>query len=160
MYLKIISSIFFLPCVAFAAANIAKLPIKLTQEYADGVRTEFRCSSQKNWELAPTCFFKIIDKNKSKEFSIDTDIRGYILNFYYSPWNYHFYGELKGKHFNIVMDVECSEEDANFVGKIKNPTCQIFFSESKGKLTANEVAITFFDGQDFQTKTRQFSYKN
>ena len=68
---------------ALSAANIAKLPIKLTQEYADGVRTEFRCKAEKNWQIAPTCFFKIIDRNKKKEFAVDTDIPGYILNFYF-----------------------------------------------------------------------------
>jgi hypothetical protein len=155
--------IFFIlitPCVALPAANIAKLPVKISQIYADGVRTEFRCVSQKNWNIAPTCFFKIIDKQKNKEFAIDTNINGYILNFYYSPWDYHFYGELKGNHFNMVMDVECSEEDADVVGKIKNPTCQISFGESSGKLTASEVIISYFDGNDFQSKTRPLPYRN
>jgi hypothetical protein len=45
-----------LPFSIFCAVNILKLPNKLTQQYPDGMPTEFRCLKENKADVAPRCF--------------------------------------------------------------------------------------------------------
>jgi hypothetical protein len=145
---------------AFAAASIAKLPVSMVQNYADGTSTTLSCKNTNSLDVAPKCTFTVTEGKNKKSFSILTDIPDYLIEFHLAPWRYRYFGELQKNHFSFQMDVECTEKDLKIIDKKLNPRCTLDFKEIDGKLSAREVAITYFDGNEYRTKMRTIIYKD
>ena len=133
---------------SFCAANLARVPVKTINYYANGDFSEFTCERLPEG-VDPGCILKIHEKNRTKSFLVN--FIKYKYDVYGIKYNYNIFGTIDNKFLLFYLEVGCKNEDFVKINEKLNPTCSLEYHLDGGKLVPRFVSISAnFNGETLE----------